>query len=116
MVERQKIVSHDRTDPDVIAFARDDGSACVQVFFIRGRQADRPRVLRARGHAQAEDARGARGRSSQQFYDRGGLRSRAQFCCRPRSRRRHIIEEWLRQKRGGPKVQIQVPRSGPGTS
>ena len=36
VVEGQKIVSQDRVDSDVIAFARDDESACVQVFFIRG--------------------------------------------------------------------------------
>ena len=35
VVEGQKIVSQDRVDSDVIAFARDDQNACVQVFFIR---------------------------------------------------------------------------------
>ncbi len=36
IVERQKVVSSDQTDSDVIAMARADGEACVQVFFIRG--------------------------------------------------------------------------------
>jgi excinuclease UvrABC nuclease subunit len=35
VVERQKVVSSDQTDSDVIAMARADGEACVQVFFIR---------------------------------------------------------------------------------
>src|SRR3989304_7950881 len=35
VVEQQKVVSQERIDSDVIAFARDETSACVQVFFIR---------------------------------------------------------------------------------
>ena len=35
VIERQKIVTQDMADQDVIAFARDNGDACVQVFFIR---------------------------------------------------------------------------------
>ena len=37
IVERQKVVSGQQEDEDVIAFAKDDrtGEACVQVFFIR---------------------------------------------------------------------------------
>ncbi|HHN94130.1 MAG TPA: excinuclease ABC subunit C, partial [Anaerolineae bacterium] len=36
VVERQKIVSTTGADQDVIAFAREEDDACVQVFFIRG--------------------------------------------------------------------------------
>ena len=36
VVERQKIVSSDYIDSDVLALARDKNDACVQVFFIRG--------------------------------------------------------------------------------
>lgn len=35
VVERQKIISTERKDSDVIAMARSNGEACVQVFFIR---------------------------------------------------------------------------------
>ena len=36
MVERQKIIfASDYIDSDVIAMARSNGDACVQVFFIR---------------------------------------------------------------------------------
>ena len=35
VVERQKVVSTDFLDSDVIAMARSNGEACVQVFFIR---------------------------------------------------------------------------------
>ena len=36
VVERQKIISPDYIDSDVLALARTNGDACVQVFFIRG--------------------------------------------------------------------------------
>src|SRR5512136_718483 len=36
VVEKQKIISTEYLDSDVLALARSDGDACVQVFFIRG--------------------------------------------------------------------------------
>ena len=35
VVEKQKVISTEQIDSDVIAFARSNGEACVQVFFIR---------------------------------------------------------------------------------
>src|SRR5581483_4488599 len=35
ITEHQKVVSPQMIDQDVIAFAKDDGNACVQIFFIR---------------------------------------------------------------------------------
>src|SRR5512133_966520 len=35
VVEKQKVISSDQVDSDVIAMARADGEACVQIFFIR---------------------------------------------------------------------------------
>ena len=35
VVEKQKVISSDQMDSDVIAMARADGEACVQIFFIR---------------------------------------------------------------------------------
>jgi excinuclease ABC subunit C len=35
VVEGQKVISQERIDSDVIAFATDENSACAQVFFIR---------------------------------------------------------------------------------
>lgn len=36
VVQKQKVLSQDMIDEDVVAFARDNSDACVQVFFIRG--------------------------------------------------------------------------------
>jgi excinuclease ABC subunit C len=35
VVEKQKVISSEQKDSDVIAMARSDGEACVQIFFVR---------------------------------------------------------------------------------
>ena len=45
VVERQKVISTDYIDSDVLAMARSDGEACVQVFFIRGGKLDWSRLF-----------------------------------------------------------------------
>ena len=35
VVEKQKVITTEQIDSDVIAFARTNGEACVQIFFIR---------------------------------------------------------------------------------
>ncbi len=50
VVEHQKVVDVGGGDRDVIAFARDRESACVQVFFIRGGEAYWPGIFLARQH------------------------------------------------------------------
>jgi len=35
VVEKQKVITSDQRDSDVLAMARSDGEACVQIFFIR---------------------------------------------------------------------------------
>ena len=46
VVEKQKVVNVKALDEDVIAFARSEDQACVQVFFIRGGKLNRSRFLR----------------------------------------------------------------------
>ena len=36
VVEHQRVISPEKMDSDVIAMARANGEACVQIFFIRG--------------------------------------------------------------------------------
>jgi excinuclease ABC subunit C len=40
VVEKQKVISSDQSDSDVLAMARSDGEACVQIFFIRNGETD----------------------------------------------------------------------------
>ena len=97
----------------MIAFARDDEPGLCAGVLRAPRQADRARVLRAGGHAPGRrPTRWWKASSSSSTPRRPTCRS--ECCSRPRSRRRAIIEQWLRQKRGGPEVQLVVPAGGPG--
>jgi excinuclease ABC subunit C len=112
VVEGQKIVSQDRIDSDVIAFARDDDSACVQVFFVRHGKLIGREYFVLEGTRQAEDREVVEGFVKQFYAEAAFVPERVLLPTEIEEVR--IVEEWLRQRRGGPEVQIQVPRSGPG--
>ncbi len=110
VVEQQKVVSQDRVDSDVIAFARDDHEACVQVFFIRhGKLIGREYfILDGANEAEDEELVGA---FVKQFYTEAThIPERVLLPTEIEEAR--IIETWLRDRRKGGKVEIRVPRRG----
>ena len=109
VLERQKVMSTAATDQDVIAFARDEGKAVVQVFYIRGGKLIGSEPFTLQG-TDEEDAQALMGSFMTQFYDSAAsippnilLADYPEEC--------QIIEEWL-EKKGGHKVSINVPRRG----
>jgi excinuclease ABC subunit C len=113
IVERQKIVSGKGEDQDVIAFAQDDrtGEACVQVFLIRrGKLVGRENfVLEGAASDQNEELVSS---FVKQFYDEAAYVPPQILLARDLDERK-IIQQWLRSKRGGQKVALQVPKRGP---
>jgi len=110
VVERQKVVSQEYIDSDVIAMARSDGDACVQVFFIRGgKLVGRDYFLLdgAEGTADSDVISGF----LKQFYDRAPTVP-AQVLLPNEIEEANIIRQWLKTKRGGAKVEIRIPRRG----
>jgi excinuclease ABC subunit C len=108
---QQRVVSVARKDQDVIAFARDDGQACVQVFFIRaGRLIGREYfVLEGAG---GEENKAVLEAFVSQFYDEAAYVP-PEILMPQEVEQAQIIESWLRQKRGS-KVTLRVPRRGKG--
>jgi excinuclease ABC subunit C len=109
VIERQKIVSTAMADQDVIAFARADGDACVQVFFIRhGRLIGREYFV-LDGTAEEDDAEVV---SSfvKQFYDDVAYVP-PEILLPHEIDEALVIQEWLRSRRGQ-KVVLRVPRRG----
>ena len=111
VVEGQKVVSQDRIDSDVIAFARDQGDACVQVFFIRGGKLIGREYFVLEGAQQADDREVLQAFLMQFYTEAAHVPDRLVLPSDIEEAR--IIESWLAGRRGGQKVELVVPHSGP---
>jgi excinuclease ABC subunit C len=107
--ERQQVLRTVDTDQDVIAFAREEGSAVVQVFYIRGGKliGSEPFTLQ---NTEDEDDQHLLSSFLTQFYDTAA-QVPPNILLADHVEEPMIIEQWLRQK-GGHNVEIQVPRRG----
>jgi excinuclease ABC subunit C len=112
VVERQKIISGEQKDTDIIAMARSDGEACVQVFFMRSGKLIGREYFILEG---TEDEKNEEILKDfvLQFYDEAAFIP-SQVLLPTDIEEARIIKEWLNTKRGGEKVEIKVPKSGDG--
>lgn len=111
IVERQRIVlSSDYADTDVIAMARSERDACVQVFFIRGGRMIGREYFLMEGADETPDAEVV-GEFIKQFYDQTPTVPQ-QVLLPHQVEEAKIIRKWLNTRRGGEKVKISIPRRG----
>jgi excinuclease ABC subunit C len=110
VVERQKVVSNDYVDSDVLAMARSDGEACVQVFFIRGGKLIGRDYFLLEGASAASDA-DVLAEFIKQFYDQAPAVP-PQVLLPHEVEEAQIIRQWLGQKRENGLVEIIVPHQG----
>ncbi len=110
VVERQKVVSSEYIDSDVLALARSDGEACVQVFFIRGGKLIGRDYFLLEGAAEESDAQ-VLGEFMKQFYNNAESVP-PQVLLPHEVEEAGIIRQWLAQRREDHKVEILVPHSG----
>ncbi len=110
VVEKQKVISDDQIDSDVIAMARDDGEACVQVFFIRSGKLIGREYYILEG-AQDEPDTEVIEEFIKQFYSEAASIPN-QVLLPQEVEEANIIQQWLRASRGGPKVELIVPHEG----
>lgn len=109
IVAKQKVIGATETDQDVIAFAREDADACVQVFFIRhGKLIGREYFML--DNAEGETDEDVLTDFLTQFYDDAAYIPKEVLLPRDIEEAR-VIEEWLHTKRSK-KVTIQVPQRG----
>jgi len=111
VVERQKVVSSDYVDSDVLALARSDGDACVQVFFIRGGKLIGRDYFLLEGASESSEAN-VMAEFIKQFYDQASIVP-AQVLLPQEVEEANIIRQWLSQRREDQCVEILVPREGP---
>jgi excinuclease ABC subunit C len=111
VVEKQKVVSSDYIDSDVIAMARSDGEACLQVFFIRNGKLIGREYFLMEGAEETPDPEVIATFIKQFYIQAPSVPS--QVLLPQQIEEMHIIREWLNSKHGGQKVELRIPRKGP---
>ena len=111
IIERQKVIfGTDYLDSDVLAMARTDGEACVQIFFIRGGKLIGREYFILEGTEDTADTE-VMSEFVKQFYTEAA-NIPEQVMLPQEIEERVIISQWLRSKRGGRKVELLVPKDG----
>jgi excinuclease ABC subunit C len=110
VVEKQKVISSDYIDSDVIAMARSNGEACVQVFFIRSGKLIGREYFLLQGAEDAADADVMSG-FIKQFYDQASMVP-SQVLLPHEIEEAHIIKQWLGSRRPGESFEILIPHEG----
>jgi len=109
VIEQEKVGYHTQMDQDVVGFARDDGNACIQLFFMRdGKLARRDAFLMQ--DAEGESDRAVLSSFVKQFYPRA-TDVPVEILLPDDLDEAETIAEWLRQAKGR-KVELTVPRRG----
>lgn len=107
--EKQQVLRTVNTDQDVVAFARENGSAVVQVLFIRGGKLIGAEPFTLQGTEDETDA-DLLASFLTQFYDRAPAVP-SHLLLAEHIEEPIIIERWLSEK-GGHRVELEVPRRG----
>ena len=110
VVEKQKIVSSEDIDSDVIAIARAEDQSCVQMFFVRSGKLIGQEYFVLEGTADEKDSEVLEA-FIRQYYDQAASVP-SQMLLPTDLEETKIIHQWLRQKRGGKKIEIKVPHTG----
>jgi excinuclease ABC subunit C len=110
VVEKQKVISSEQIDSDVVAMARADGEACVQIFFIRSGKMIGREYFVLEGTEDAADSEVIT-QFMEQFYSEAASVP-PQVLLPNEIEEAQIIQQWLRTRRGGKKVEMLVPRRG----
>lgn len=110
VMKHQRIITTAATNQDVIALARDDGNACVEIFFVRNGK------LLGREYFVMENAAGADDEEMmtsflQQFYTDAAQVPR-EILMPAQVAEAAVLQRWLRNKRGDV-VYLTVPRDEP---
>lgn len=110
VVEKQKVISTQNMDSDVIALARSNGEACVQIFFVRAGKLIGRDYFILEGADDEKDSE-VIAQFLTQFYSRSA-HIPSEVLLPEDIEEAMIIQNWLNQKKKDNKIQIRVPRKG----
>jgi excinuclease ABC subunit C len=109
IVKKQRVFDTEYIDSDVIAIARSEREACIQVFFIRGGKMIGREYFLMEGTQDSQD-QDVLAEFIKQFYDQAA--SVPKEVLLPKDiEEAHIIKQWLNQ-RAEKKVEIKIPHRG----
>jgi len=108
-MEKQRIVFRTKVDQDVIALARRDGEACVQVFFVRGGKLIGRESFLLEG-TEGEETKEVLASFLKQFYDAVAYIP-SEILLGSEIDEASVIRAWLEERRGA-KVALSLPRRG----
>ncbi|HVT11395.1 MAG TPA: excinuclease ABC subunit UvrC [Fimbriimonadaceae bacterium] len=109
LMERQKVLSTDRTDQDVIAVVKDDRGAAIQMLYIRAGKLIGQRQFMLDGASEASPSE-AVDQFVKQYYAEAPEVPR-EVLLPVEIEERNIVQSWLRQRRGAA-VTVEVPQGG----
>jgi excinuclease ABC subunit C len=111
VLERQKVLNHEKADQDVIAVVRDERGSAVQMLYIRGGKLIGQRQFFLDGSKDVAPSE-AVGEFVKQYYAEAAEVPR-EVLLPVEIEERNIVQQWLRQRKGAA-VNVEVPRGGTG--
>ncbi len=110
VMEKQKVISPEQKDSDVIAMARSEREACVQIFFIRSGKLIGREYFILEGTEDEPDHE-ILAQFITQFYNEAA-NVPCQMLLPNEIEEAKIIQQWLSSSRGCDKVELTVPHQG----
>lgn len=110
LIERQKVVSTNAADQDVVAIINEDGKSAVQMFFIRAGKLIGQEHFLLDGTEDDDNMEHATAEFVKQYYQEASYVPK-EIILPAHVEETVIIEQWLRQKKGT-KVTLTVPERG----
>ena len=110
VVEKQKVISTRQMDSDVVALARSNGEACVQIFFIRSGKLVGREYFILEGTDEEKDSE-VIAQFLKQFYAETATFP-SEVLLPNDVEEAIIIQQWLNQQKGGKKISIRVAHRG----
>ena len=108
-LQRQKVLTHDQVDQDVIAVVKDERGSAVQMLYIRGGKLIGQRQYMLDGAADSSPSEAVQEFVKQYYSDAPDLPR--EILLPVEIEERNIIQSWLRQRKGSA-VTVEVPQQG----
>lgn len=109
VLQRQKVLTNDKTDQDVIAVVKDDRGSAIQMLYIRSGKLIGQRQYMLDGAADSSPSEAVTEFVKQYYADAPEVPR--EILLPVEIEERNIIQTWLRQRRGSA-VTLEVPQQG----